>query len=54
MTHCVFCRIATGELPASKAFEDASTVAFMDLQSMNPGHVLGARWGVRRRVRRTL
>ena len=33
METCVFCRIAKGELPASKVFEDDSTLAFMDLQS---------------------
>jgi len=42
MESCVFCRIAAGELPASKVFEDESTVAFMDLQSVNPGHLLVA------------
>ena len=40
MESCVFCRIAKGELPASKVYEDESTVAFMDLQSVNPGHML--------------
>jgi len=40
METCVFCRIANGELPASKIFEDDSTLAFMDLQSVNPGHAL--------------
>ena len=42
MENCVFCRIASGELPASKVFEDASTIAFMDLQSVSPGHLLVA------------
>jgi histidine triad (HIT) family protein len=40
MDSCVFCRIVNGELPASKVYEDASTLVFMDLQSVNPGHVL--------------
>lgn len=40
MENCVFCRIASGELPASKVFEDDATLVFMDLQSVNPGHVL--------------
>jgi len=40
MENCVFCRIAKGELPASKVYEDDSTIAFMDLQSVNPGHML--------------
>lgn len=40
MENCVFCRIVKGDLPASKVFEDESTLAFMDLQSVNPGHTL--------------
>jgi len=40
MENCVFCRIVKGELPASKVFEDESTLVFMDLQSVNPGHML--------------
>lgn len=40
MQNCVFCRIAKGELPASKVYEDDSTIAFVDLQSVNPGHML--------------
>lgn len=42
MENCVFCRIVSGELPASKVFEDELTIAFMDLQSVNPGHMLVA------------
>lgn len=38
--NCVFCRIARGELPASKVFEDEHTMAIMDIQSVNPGHML--------------
>ncbi len=37
---CVFCRIARGELPSSKVYEDADTLAIMDIQSVNPGHML--------------
>ena len=40
MTECVFCRIVRGELPVSKVYEDAHTLAIMDLQSVNPGHML--------------
>ena len=42
MENCVFCRIVAGELPASRVYEDDATVAFMDLQSVNPGHLLVA------------
>lgn len=40
MNDCVFCRIVRGELPAAKVYEDDATLAFMDLQSVNPGHLL--------------
>ena len=42
MTDCIFCRIVTGEVPASKVYEDAHTLAFMDLGQVNPGHVIVA------------
>ncbi len=42
MEICVFCRIVRGELPASRVYEDEETVAFLDLQSVNPGHLLVA------------
>jgi diadenosine tetraphosphate (Ap4A) HIT family hydrolase len=37
---CTFCRIAAGELPASKVYEDDEVLAIMDIQPVNPGHVL--------------
>lgn len=37
---CIFCRIASGELPASVVYEDDLTMAFLDIQPINPGHVL--------------
>ncbi len=37
---CIFCRIATGELPASVVYEDEYAMAFLDIQPINPGHVL--------------
>lgn len=40
MENCVFCRIVKGELPASRVFEDETTLVFMDLQSVNSGHML--------------
>jgi histidine triad (HIT) family protein len=42
MSDCVFCKIAAGELPAAKVYEDAQTIAFMDLGQVNPGHVIVA------------
>lgn len=40
--HCIFCKIVAGETPAAKVYEDAWTVAFMDIGQVNPGHVLVA------------
>lgn len=37
---CIFCRIASGELPASVVYEDERTIALLDIQPINPGHVL--------------
>ncbi len=37
---CIFCRIVRREAPASIVREDESTLAFMDIQPMNQGHVL--------------
>jgi histidine triad (HIT) family protein len=40
MSECVFCKIAKGEAPASVVFSDEKTIAFLDTQPVNPGHVL--------------
>lgn len=37
---CAFCAILAGTLPASRVYEDAQVVAFMDLRQAVPGHVL--------------
>lgn len=37
---CVFCDIVQGEADASLVYEDELTVAFMDRQPVNDGHVL--------------
>ncbi len=37
---CVFCRIVQGTLPASVVYEDAATMAFVDVRQFHPGHVL--------------
>ncbi|MEK9176973.1 MAG: HIT family protein [Patescibacteria group bacterium] len=39
-TDCIFCKIASGELPSEKIYEDEATVAFLDLKPVNPGHAL--------------
>ena len=38
--NCIFCAIISGNLPSSKVYEDNVCVAFMDIQPVNPGHVL--------------
>lgn len=37
---CLFCRIAAGEIPAKKVFEDDALVAFEDINPQAPMHVL--------------
>jgi histidine triad (HIT) family protein len=38
--NCLFCRIANGEIPAKKIFEDADAIAFHDINPQAPTHVL--------------
>jgi len=40
MSACVFCDILEGKLPSSIVFRDDLCCAFMDIQPVNPGHVL--------------
>jgi len=40
MTDCIFCLLLSGELPATFLFRDEQVAAFMDIQPVNPGHVL--------------
>jgi len=37
---CLFCRIASGEIPASKVYEDTDVLAFNDINPRAPLHVL--------------
>jgi histidine triad (HIT) family protein len=37
---CLFCRILAGELPGTFVFRDERCAAFMDIQPVNPGHLL--------------
>jgi histidine triad (HIT) family protein len=37
---CLFCRIAAGEIPATRVREDERTVAFMDINPATRGHLL--------------
>jgi len=38
--HCIFCRIAAGDEPASIVYEDGMTLAFMDINPVTRGHTL--------------
>jgi len=37
---CVFCKIIAGEIKSYKVYEDEATLAFLDINPVNPGHVL--------------
>ena len=37
---CLFCRIVSGELPATIVYEDENAVAFLDHRPLFPGHTL--------------
>ena len=37
---CIFCKIVRGEIPSFKLYEDDKTLAFMDINPINPGHAL--------------
>jgi histidine triad (HIT) family protein len=37
---CIFCKIASGELPSERVDEDERTVAFMDINPWTRGHAL--------------
>ena len=40
MASCLFCKIISGEIPASKVYEDERVVAFDDINPQAPMHVL--------------
>src|SRR5262245_1228378 len=37
---CLFCRIATGEIPSQKVFESDTALAFLDVSPLAEGHTL--------------
>lgn len=37
---CVFCKIAAGEIPSTKVYEDDQCLAFRDLNPQAPTHIL--------------
>jgi histidine triad (HIT) family protein len=40
MADCIFCKIASGEINARIVYEDADTLAFLDLNPQAPKHAL--------------
>lgn len=40
MDACIFCEILSGDLESSIVYQDEYCTAFMDIQPVNPGHVL--------------
>ena len=38
--HCTFCDLIRGAGEVSVCYEDATAIAFMDIQPVNPGHTL--------------
>ena len=37
---CIFCKIAKGDIPCSKVYEDEKTLAFLDICPVNKSHTL--------------
>ena len=37
---CIFCKIAAGEIPSTKVFENEKILAFRDIAPMAPTHIL--------------
>lgn len=40
MPDCIFCKIIEGALPSHTVYEDDGVKAFLDINPINPGHVL--------------
>lgn len=40
MSDCIFCKIAAGEIPSTKRYEDDYVIAFNDLYPQTPVHFL--------------
>jgi histidine triad (HIT) family protein len=40
MSDCIFCRIARGEIPSKKIYEDEDIFAFHDIQPQAPVHFM--------------
>ena len=40
MENCLFCKIATGEIPSNIVYQDENVVAFADINPQAPKHIL--------------
>ena len=40
MSDCIFCKIANGEIPSNKLYEDETVYAFYDIDPQAPVHIL--------------
>ncbi len=40
MENCLFCKIAAGEIPSTKVYEDDHVFAFRDINPQAPTHIL--------------
>lgn len=40
MENCIFCKIACGDIPSKKAYEDDKIIAFHDINPQAPVHIL--------------
>ena len=40
MENCMFCKIATGEIPSNIVYQDENVVAFVDINPQAPKHIL--------------
>ena len=40
MNDCIFCKIAAGEIPCHKVYEDEDVLAFLDISQVTKGHTL--------------
>jgi len=38
--NCIFCKIASGEIPSEKVYEDSIAFAFLDIEPRVPGHTM--------------
>ena len=40
MQDCIFCKIAKGETPSNKIYEDKDFLVFLDVKPVSDGHLL--------------